>query len=913
MTDFVISTDLIVLGSTSFLGGQTFEGQVIIDLDDAEALLVRKDGDAGDVFTVDTVNGIITIGPTPVDYVKFLVAGSLTSGGGFTFATGALFAADITSVAGDTGLSHVRMGGFGGGSLTSPGTGQSFGAATLVLDEPNLIVGGGDSIATAATLLITGEPTEGTSNNYGIHNTVKLRQDGEADFKGDVLYSSPTANLTMGSGVPQTHARWAMIGAFPSDGISNHAEMLFVGGTITGFAADTVSLAGLLADASVTTQGNSDTIADVAQVIIQEPNITIGSGDTVTNASTLALIGSPTEGVNNFALRSTGAALTLFTGPQFVIGRSTPLNRWQFLLAGSFTSDGSSDESAKCRVEGALTGASGDTAGLTGAFFDSSIITQTETENIADISQVRIDEPVITDNLTGDITNAQTLFLVSSPTEGLTNWSLRSTGAAPSVFQGVQFVIGRNTLEDWHQFVIDGTFVSGGSASEADILKLQGILTGAAGDGALNGVFFTTNIVTQTATESIADIAQVKIDEPGITDNLTGDITRAQTLLLNGSPTEGLDNFALRSTGPARTMFIGLPFSIGTNVVQDVWQFQIRGNFTSGGASNRAAKFEIEESVIGVSGDTVFLGGAVFGAQITTQTAAEVVTDVFQVRIQEPVITVGGGSSITNAQSLLIVGAPTEGVSNFAIRVITGNVFFGGAQAIFGNGTAALPGIVFEADTDTGFYMNAGNDSLLISVNANSIVRFDRASSQPRVNLSNDCQLAWLSGAAEGGGAQFVLGREVPDFGSAPTGDLFLANTNFSIYQNRGVSTVYHRTSIRTATETLSSVSGASVTTASIIPAGALVLGVTTDVDVALGTGNGTTGYQVGDGSDADRWGAITGTGTGTFSDDADFTTTVVDRFSAAGAVTITAVGGNFDGAGDIVVVVHYMEIGARK
>jgi len=360
-------------------------------------------------------------------------------------------------------------------------------------------------------------------------------------------------------------------------------------------------------------------------------------------------------------------------------------------------------------------------------------------------------------------------------------------------------------------------------------------------------------------------------------------------------------------------MFIGLPFSIGTNVVQDVWQFQIRGNFTSGGASNRAAKFEIEEDVIGVSGDTVFLGGAVFGAQITTQTAAEVVTDVFQVRIEEPVITVGGGSSITNAQSLLIVNAPTEGVSNFAIRVITGNVFFGGAQAIFGNGTAALPGIVFEADTDTGFYMNAGNDSLLISVNANSIVRFDRASSQPRVNLSNDCLLTWLSGTAEGGGVQFVLGRESPDFGSAPTGDLFLANTNFSIYQNRGVSTVYHRTSIRTATETLSSVSGASVTTASIIPAGALVLGVTTDVDVALGTGNGTTGYQVGDGSDADRWGAITGTGTGTFSDDADFTTTVVDRFSAAGAVTITAVGGNFDGAGDIVVVVHYMEIGARK
>ena len=57
--------------------------------------------------------------------------------------------------------------------------------------------------------------------------------------------------------------------------------------------------------------------------------------------------------------------------------------------------------------------------------FISAITTQTETENIANISQVEINEPFVTDNLTGDITNAQSLLIVNAPTEGLSNFALR--------------------------------------------------------------------------------------------------------------------------------------------------------------------------------------------------------------------------------------------------------------------------------------------------------------------------------------------------------------------------------------------------------------------------------------------------------------------------------------------------------
>lgn len=119
------------------------------------------------------------------------------------------------------------------------------------------------------------------------------------------------------------------------------------------------------------------------------------------------------------------------------------------------------------------------------------------------------------------------------------------------------------------------------------------------------------------------------------------------------------------------------------------------------------------------------------------------------------------------------------------------------------------------------------------------------------------------------------------------------------------------RTTVKTAMTLLSAVSGASVTATNLIPDGAFVVGVSTRVTTSLGTGGGTTGYQVGDGSDADRWGAITGTTAGTTSNNSDATASFVGAFTAANNVVITAVGGNFNGTGAIRVVVHYIDITA--
>jgi len=118
---------------------------------------------------------------------------------------------------------------------------------------------------------------------------------------------------------------------------------------------------------------------------------------------------------------------------------------------------------------------------------------------------------------------------------------------------------------------------------------------------------------------------------------------------------------------------------------------------------------------------------------------------------------------------------------------------------------------------------------------------------------------------------------------------------------------------VQYVTTTLSGVSGASVTASSLIPAGSYVLGVTTRVTTTLGNGSGTTGYNVGDGSDVDRWGVatlitsgvVTGASTGSFRPTADPT----GYFYSASNVVITAVGGNFNGTGVIRVTVAYFNM----
>lgn len=113
---------------------------------------------------------------------------------------------------------------------------------------------------------------------------------------------------------------------------------------------------------------------------------------------------------------------------------------------------------------------------------------------------------------------------------------------------------------------------------------------------------------------------------------------------------------------------------------------------------------------------------------------------------------------------------------------------------------------------------------------------------------------------------------------------------------------------IKTATTLLSAVSGATVTATNLIPATAFLLGVSTRITTALGTGGGTTGYQVGDGTDADRFGVAAAVTSGTTTKNTDATADPTGWALAARSVVITAVGGNFNGTGAIRVSADYID-----
>jgi hypothetical protein len=69
---------------------------------------------------------------------------------------------------------------------------------------------------------------------------------------------------------------------------------------------------------------------------------------------------------------------------------------------------------------------------------------------------------------------------------------------------------------------------------------------------------------------------------------------------------------------------------------------------------------------------------------IQTNMVTGTIADISQLRIDEPGITNTGGGTITNASSLHITGAPTEGAANWAMLVDAGAVSLGGTLAVAG-------------------------------------------------------------------------------------------------------------------------------------------------------------------------------------------------------------------------------------
>ena len=110
---------------------------------------------------------------------------------------------------------------------------------------------------------------------------------------------------------------------------------------------------------------------------------------------------------------------------------------------------------------------------------------------------------------------------------------------------------------------------------------------------------------------------------------------------------------------------------------------------------------------------------------------------------------------------------------------------------------------------------------------------------------------------------------------------------------------------MKTADTLLATTTGSSVTASSLIPIGALVLSVLVNVETLI---VGPTTWNVGDGSDTDRWGASLALAQNTSTNPGDFgDNTISWQGSSAGDVVLTVNGADFS-AGAVRVVVTYME-----
>ena len=88
--NLTIDADLSVTGSTAITTNEVIQGTSIIDITNTEALLVRKDSDGGDIFTVDTTNSTVKVG----GYTTIIQAGGASLTVGSTNAGGASITLD---------------------------------------------------------------------------------------------------------------------------------------------------------------------------------------------------------------------------------------------------------------------------------------------------------------------------------------------------------------------------------------------------------------------------------------------------------------------------------------------------------------------------------------------------------------------------------------------------------------------------------------------------------------------------------------------------------------------------------------------------------------------------------------------------------------------------------------------------
>lgn len=303
----------------------------------------------------------------------------------------------------------------------------------------------------------------------------------------------------------------------------------------------------------------------------------------------------------------------------------------------------------------------------------------------------------------------------------------------------------------------------------------------------------------------------------------------------------------------------------------------------------------------------------------------------------------------------IVFGAPAVNGSNITPATV-------GVDA----STCSAPGIYLKTATTTGIAFTA-TPSVILCVNGSAILTSSSTAVTSTVPItssvagSNFTTTKATSAASVGyeaqntavSGADWIYGTGSTAFGTASAEDLVLAYknaagsgstgaklavtaagatlldsiifdiTNKDVSLSRGAANTLdqkngtnaqtyryfgYTSGSRSTFESIASVttavtlSGASTSTGNVIPAGATVVDIATSTTTTI---TGASGYTVGDGSDVDRYGDITGTAVGTNSGSTNYTADPRWWTNAARAVILTAKTSNFTG-GVVQVTVFY-------
>lgn len=448
-----------------------------------------------------------------------------------------------------------------------------------------------------------------------------------------------------------------------------------------------------------------------------------------------------------------------------------------------------------------------------------------------------------------------------------------------AINQPEQVSIGSPTFVDNIQLNITGNFVDdyGGGPTETHKVKIQGSQTGDSGRTVRQTNFdLDASIITQNLSQTINEVGAMFIDAPGLTIG-TDTVNIAYALKVNNNPTVATENYGLLvdSGSPATNLTaltrIGKSFNqgikllvgggVGAENIEGTAQMRLTNFYTPDGLQTEAMLFHVHSTLQATDGTTDHITGAFFEGSLRTQVETESVSNISQVRIDEPNIqdNLTGGGVITNAQSLLITGAPTEGASNWAFRILSGDIELGGDLIEFGAG--------------------GGNSRMLYR-----------------------------------GCSTFYIGNlDSPDemffgLGSTVTVASAVASWDADIFKFRTGADNGQFMAVRHVETVVSTPSGSSATAAGLIPAGSFVIGVTTRVQE--GGISGPAGFDVGDGIDVDRWGNSLDPSSNAISDIRDFTSGAVTLFPTANDVVITSDGVDFTG-GSVRITVHYLTLQA--